>query len=132
MAAEYRAVAAPVAIQAHPPEPTSWQADSVAVIAAIGKINDHDHIVARPSLITAVTGDDLVDIVHVMDVDMLSLESPCGIEPITPQANEVSVQCSDADESVGFGPIEFARIRPGAPFQKFLAHEDHGDAGRRE
>src|SRR5207237_327934 len=99
------------------------------IAAMVGKIDDHYHVVARPSLIPAVECEKLVGVVDVVHVHVLSLQASCGVEPIAPQPNQVAVEGPDALESIALRPIELTCIRPGARLQEFLPHEDHGNTG---
>src|SRR5438045_8312130 len=54
------AVPTPIAVETHAPQSVSRQPDAIGGIGAVGEVEDHDDIVARPAPVPAMEGDDLV------------------------------------------------------------------------
>ena len=90
--AEVRAVSLPVAGKTALPSSSPGQTDSVAGIRSVGKVENKNSIIPCPALIPAVIGNKFVPIIHMIGIDMLSPQPPCVVEPVSPQAAEISVQ----------------------------------------
>src|ERR1043166_1666865 len=71
-APERQAVAGPIAVEAHAPQALARQADAIILIRAVGEIDDHDHVVARPAAVPAMKRHHLVGVVDMMDVHVVT------------------------------------------------------------
>src|SRR5579863_1289476 len=100
------------------------------LISLIPEIEYDDHIITIPALIPAMIGNHLIRVVDMVDIRVLTPQAASRVIPVAPQMNKVAIDLEDAREGSGIGPIErLARIEI-APRQKFLPHEEHGNAWR--
>ena len=132
MVAEYRAVAVPVAVESDAPKTGARQPDRIPVVALRAEIGEDDHVIAGAAVIPAVEREELVARIDVMHVDELALETGAVVEPIAPQMDQIAIERTNTGKARRLRPIELAPVRPGAPFQEFLAHENHRYAGSGE
>src|SRR5437870_12949072 len=71
----------------------------------------------------------LISVVDMVDVDLLAAKTARLIEPVAAQANQVAIKSIDTRVFVKLRPIQGGRIAEVFVLKKFLALEDHWDAG---
>ena len=62
----------PVTIESHIPGPSTRETEGVICVAGIGKVYNHDDIIARAAILPAVESDELIGIVDMINIDMLA------------------------------------------------------------
>ena len=68
------------------------KADRIAIVAVIAKVQYHYHVIAGTARLPAMEGEQLVSVVHMMHIDMLAQQYPCGVIPVEAQANQVAIE----------------------------------------
>src|SRR4030095_9328520 len=116
-------------METHPPVTRTRESQSVAVVAAVSKVcNDH-HIIARSAVFPTMKCNHLISVIDVMDIDVLAPKTPRLIEPVAAQPNQVAIESVDTRVGIKFRPIERGRVAKVFIFKKLLALKDHGNTG---
>src|SRR4051812_18596503 len=98
---ERRTVAAPVAIQPHPPAPTARQSDAIGVVASIGEVKHDNHVVAGPAVLPAMKRDHGILRIDMIHVDLSAFQPARRVAQVAAEMDQVAVEVPYSGETLG-------------------------------
>lgn len=71
--ATVRTVSLSITVEAHVPGGASWKARRITTIRAIARVDNDNDVITRAAIIPAMKSEDLVLVVHMENIDILTM-----------------------------------------------------------
>src|SRR5215207_9363557 len=84
-----------ITVQAEFPYPGGGHADLIIFFRGVTEIEHHDHIVARSVLVPALESENVVRVIHMVNVQKLPAQPAAEPIFVQPQPNQVPIQADD-------------------------------------